>query len=150
MTTRPGTVPVVPDELLRHLDEREQDAHAEADRLRAEIAELSARLEDIQQVVSRLRLTRQTLLEIAGQQDEQDQPGTADAGEPLPPAYQAILAVFTRTDGDLRAKDLCRALKVGDQPRHVEGMRAKLKRLVGRDILTEPEPGLFAMNRNRN
>lgn len=148
MTTRPGTAPVVPDELLRHLDEREQDAHAEADRLRAEIAELSARLEDIQQVVSRLRLTRQTLLEIAGQQDEQDQSGTA--GEPLPPAYQEILAVFTRADGDLRAKDLCRALNVGDQPRHVEGMRAKLKRLVGRDILTEPEPGLFAMNRNRN
>lgn len=79
MTTRSGTAPVVPDELLRHLDEREQDAHAEADRLRAEIAELSARLGDIQQVVSRLRLTRQTLLEITGQQDEQDRPGTADA-----------------------------------------------------------------------
>ncbi|GAA3517847.1 hypothetical protein GCM10023075_80250 [Streptosporangium album] len=110
MTTRPGTAPVVPDELLRHLDEREQDVHAEADRLRAEIAELSARLEDIQQVVSRLRLTRQTLLEIAGQQGEQDQPGTVGAGEPLPPAYQEILAVFTRIDGDLRAKDLCRAL----------------------------------------
>ncbi|WP_329081494.1 MULTISPECIES: hypothetical protein [unclassified Streptosporangium] len=139
MTTRPNAAPVVPDELLRHLDEREQDAHAEVDRLRAEISELSARLEDIQQVVSRLRLTRQTLLEIAGQQDEQDQPGTAgaDAADPLPPAYQEILAVFTRTDGGLRAKDLCRALNVGDRPRHVEGMRAKLKRLVGRDILTE-------------
>ncbi|MEV6868698.1 hypothetical protein AB0M44_47970 [Streptosporangium subroseum] len=139
----------MPDELLRHLDEREQDVHAEADRLRAEISELSARLEDIQQVLSRLRLTRQTLLEIAGQQDEQNEPGAAGASEPLPPAYQEILAVFTRTDGGLRAKDLCRALNVGDQPRHVEGMRAKLKRLVGRDILTEPEPGLFAMNMSK-
>jgi hypothetical protein len=25
-------------------------------------------------------------------------------------------------------------------------MRAKLKRLVGRDVLTEPEPGLFTIN----
>ncbi|WP_449066537.1 hypothetical protein [Planomonospora algeriensis] len=141
---------MVPDELLRHLDEREQDAHAEADRLRAAIAELSARLEEAEQVVSRLRLTRQTLLEIAGRQDEQDRPGAGGSGEPLPPAYQEILAVLAHAEGGLRAKDLCRALDVGDQPRHVEGMRAKLKRLVGRDILTEPEPGLFTMNRNKS
>lgn len=55
--------------------------------------------------------------------------------------------VFARNDGGLRAKDLCRALNLGEQPRHIEGMRSKLKRLVGRDILIEPEPGLFAMNR---
>ncbi|MCG5215521.1 hypothetical protein [Streptosporangium sp. KLBMP 9127] len=139
--------PVVPDELLRHLGGREHDARAQVDRLRTEIAELSDRLEDAQQLVSRLQLTRQTLLEIAGRQHEQNQSGTE---EPLPPAYQEVLAVFTRTDGGLRAKDLCRALNIGDQPRHIESMRAKLKRLVGRDILTEPEPGLFAMNRNES
>ncbi|MEU7707653.1 hypothetical protein AB0B43_20590 [Streptomyces nodosus] len=31
----------------------------------------------------------------------------------------------------------------GLEPRHVENLRAKLKRLVSRGILTEPEPGLF-------
>lgn len=33
----------------------------------------------------------------------------------------------------------------GTEPRHTEGMRAKLKRLVNRGILTEPEPGLFTL-----
>jgi hypothetical protein len=141
---RPGTGPAVPGELLRHLADREDDARAQADRFRAQIAELTDLLETAEQVVSRLQLTRQTLLEITGRQ-QQDQPETAAPS--LPTSYQDILAVFTRTDGGLRAKDLCTALNIGDQPRHTENMRAKLKRLVGRDILTEPQPGLFTLNR---
>lgn len=101
--------PLVPAELLRHLDEREHDARAEVERLRDRIAELSVRMQDAQQVVERLQLARATLAEIAGP-DGPGQPGTAGAGEPLPPAYQEILAVFARADGGLRAKDLCRAL----------------------------------------
>lgn len=146
-------VPVVPGELLRHLQDREQHARADVDRLRDAIGELSARLEDAQQLVSRLQLTRQTLLEVAEQEHEQENdgpPDTTSGPEPLPPAYQEILAVLSSTDGGLHAKDLCRALNIGDQPRHIESMRAKLKRLVGRDILTEPEPGLFTMNRRES
>jgi multidrug resistance efflux pump len=135
---------VVPSELLRHLSDREDDAHAEADRLRAQITELTAQLEAAEQTLTRIQLTRQTLLEIAGQ-SENDQSDTTT--KPLPPAYQQILAIFTHADAGLRAKDLCHALNHGDQPRQIENMRAKLKRLVGRDILTEPEPGLFAINR---
>jgi hypothetical protein len=141
--------PLVPAELLRHLDEREHDARAEVERLRDRIAELSVRMQDAQQVVERLQLARATLAEIAGP-DGPGQPGTAGAGEPLPPAYQEILAVFARADGGLRAKDLCRALNLGEQPRHIEGMRSKLKRLVGRDVLIESEPGLFTMNRRES
>jgi hypothetical protein len=141
--------PLVPAELLRHLDEREHDARAEVERLRDRIAELSVRMQDAQQVVERLQLARATLAEIAGP-DGPCQPGTAGAGEPLPPAYQEILAVFARADGGLRAKDLCRALNLGEQPRHIEGMRSKLKRLVGRDVLIESEPGLFTMNRRES
>lgn len=142
--------PVVPRDLLRYLEEREQDTHAEADRLRAAIAELSAQMDAVQQLISRLQLTRQTLLEVAEQEPDDTLPGTTSGPEPLPPAYREILAVFAGTGGGLRAKDLCRALNVGDQPRHIESMRAKLKRLVGRDILTEPEPGLFTMNRRKS
>lgn len=139
--------PAVPSELLRHLTGREDEARAEADRLRAQIAELTAQLEAAEQVISRLQLTRQTLLEIADQHQE----GRSEATQPpLPPAYQEILAVLERTDGGLRAKALCTVLDIGDQPRHVESMRAKLKRLVGRNILTEPEPGLFTMNRRES
>ncbi|MFI1161918.1 hypothetical protein [Streptomyces sioyaensis] len=32
-------------------------------------------------------------------------------------------------------------------PKHTEGIRSKLKRLVSRGILTEIEPGLFARPR---
>ncbi|WP_406320397.1 hypothetical protein [Streptomyces sp. NBC_01637] len=30
-----------------------------------------------------------------------------------------------------------------DLPKHTEGIRPKLKRLVSRSVLAEPEPGLF-------
>lgn len=51
---------------------------------------------------------------------------------------------FTTTDhSGLLAKDICRALGIGTAAKDIEGLRAKLKRLVARGVLTEPEPGLF-------
>jgi hypothetical protein len=38
-----------------------------------------------------------------------------------------------------------RALGLGTAPKDTEGLRAKLKRLVARQILIEAEPGLFAL-----
>jgi hypothetical protein len=35
------------------------------------------------------------------------------------------------------------AVLLGTEPQHAEGTRTKLKCLVVRGILTEPEPGLF-------
>ncbi|TDC85929.1 hypothetical protein E1193_01080 [Micromonospora sp. KC606] len=45
----------------------------------------------------------------------------------------------------MRAKDICHALGTGTIARDTEGLRAKLKRLVGRQILAETEPGLFVL-----
>ena len=45
----------------------------------------------------------------------------------------------------MRAKDICLALDVEPLPKHVEGTRAKLKRLVSRNILTETRPGIFGL-----
>ncbi|GAB7046702.1 GNAT family N-acetyltransferase [Catenuloplanes indicus] len=59
--------------------------------------------------------------------------------------YQQILAVFTPGRSTLCAKDVCLALSIGTEPNHVEGIRAKLKRLVNRQILTEAQPGLFTL-----
>ena len=42
-------------------------------------------------------------------------------------------------------KEACRTLGIGTDVRHVEGLRSKLKKLVARGILTEPEAGLFAL-----
>jgi hypothetical protein len=38
-------------------------------------------------------------------------------------------------------------LDAGTEPKHREGMRQRLKRLAGRGILTETEPGLFTLTR---
>jgi hypothetical protein len=65
--------------------------------------------------------------------------------QPVTPAYQQILAAFTAAAGPLRAKELCQALEVGTEPRHIEGMRSKLKKLTARGPLTEPSPGMYAL-----
>jgi hypothetical protein len=62
---------------------------------------------------------------------------------PLPHSYREILALFEQNGDGPRAWDVCRTL--GTEPRHTEGMRAKLKRLVNRDIPAEPEPSLFTL-----
>lgn len=49
--------------------------------------------------------------------------------------------VFSRPLG---ARDLCLALDLPVLPKHVEGTRAKLKRLVSLGFLDEAEPGSFA------
>lgn len=127
-------------ELLAQIEARHAAAQEEADRLRRQIDELTEQLAAAEGRLERLNTTRQTVLEIA---EENDHPEP----EPLPSAYQQILALFEHSEHGLRAKDICEALGTGTENRHVEGVRAKLKRLVSRGILTEPEPGLFTMPR---
>jgi hypothetical protein len=124
-------------ELLEKIDARQSAAHDEADRLREQIAHLTDQLVAAERVLERLQVTRETLLEIASDDDQ--------APDLLPSAYRQILALFETAADGLHAKDVCLALGLGAEPRHTEGTRAKLKRLVNRGILTEPEPGLFTM-----
>jgi hypothetical protein len=44
---------------------------------------------------------------------------------------------------------ICLALGIGTEPKDTEGIRAKLKRLVNRQILTESQPGLFTLTEKR-
>ncbi|MEU4233758.1 hypothetical protein AB0F17_56575 [Nonomuraea sp. NPDC026600] len=129
-------------EFLERLAERQPAAQTEAEALREQIAELSALLSAAEQVLSRLRITRETILEMTG-----DLPESSSEAIPLPPAYQQILAVVEQAPDGLRAKDICRMLNRGLEPKHTENMRAKLKRLVSHGILIEPEPGLFTLPR---
>lgn len=62
-------------------------------------------------------------------------------------AYQQIMDVFEHERRPLRARDLCLALDLPVMPKHVEGTRAKLKRLVSLGLLDQVEPGLFAQPR---
>ncbi|HEV8652791.1 MAG TPA: hypothetical protein VG276_26230 [Actinomycetes bacterium] len=62
----------------------------------------------------------------------------------LPVAYQDVVEVLAGAGVPLRARQVCQAVGTGAEPRHREGMRIKLKRLVERGWLVEAEPGLFA------
>lgn len=103
-------------EFLERLADRESAAQAEADRLREQIIELSARLSAAEQVLSWLRITRETILEMTG-----DLPEHNLVPPPLSPAYQQILAVVEQAPDGLRAKDICRMLNLGVEPKNTEG-----------------------------
>jgi hypothetical protein len=87
-----------------------------------------------------LETPRETALELA---TEDGAPPPEPLPLPLPHSYREILALFEQNGDGPRAWDVCRTL--GTEPRHTEGMRAKLKRLVNRDIPAEPEPSLFTL-----
>jgi len=121
--------------------EHETAANAAAEQLREQIAKLSAELALAEVELADLAVTRATLTKLTG---------TAETSAPADvtiasAAYQQILAVFGTTTGGMRAKDVCLALGVGVVAKDTEGLRAKLKRLVAREILIEAEPGLFAL-----
>jgi hypothetical protein len=123
------------------ITEREAVASAAAEQLRERIAALSEQLAAAETELADLAVTRTTLIRLTGEPDT-----TADATV-ASPAYQQILAVFTGAAAPMRAKDVCHALGAGTTAKDTEGIRAKLKRLVNRQILTESEPGLFTLAR---
>ncbi|MEU4245769.1 hypothetical protein [Actinoplanes sp. NPDC026619] len=122
---------------------REAAASAARDELLQQQAKLAAEVAAIDAELADLATTRQTLTKIL--EDEVTASEPAVISEP----YQQILAVFTPDRGGLRAKDVCRVLGIGTEPKDTEGVRAKLKRLVNRQILTESQPGLFTLNPER-
>ncbi|GAA0948363.1 hypothetical protein GCM10009550_24620 [Actinocorallia libanotica] len=87
-----------------------------------------------------LGVTRQTLLDLLP-------PAPPEPDRPrLPPAYQDLLAVLAQHPDGLHAREACLALGLPHTHKNtVEGIRAKLKRLVSRDLATEPKPGLFTI-----
>ena len=126
--------------LLDALDIQEDAARALADDLRTQIDELQARLREAE-----------THLEHLAHHPQDRHRPRRPAPRPEPPApdlpehpdYPRILAVFNEATGPLRARDICEALDHELLPKNIEGTRAKLKRLVKLDILTEADAGSF-------
>jgi hypothetical protein len=108
----------------------------------AQIDELTARLRELNEAISDLRVTRKTFISLAGQ--DEDQPAAEPAGPssalPGHPACQQILDAFADLRRPLRARDLCVALDLPVVSKNTENIRSKLKRLVSRGILVETEP----------
>jgi hypothetical protein len=132
--------------LLDKIEAREQALARQAEQARAQIDDLAARLRELDEAIDHLRITRKTLLSLAGE------PAAAEPAEPPPVlpghlAYQQILAVFADAAGPMRARDLCQALDLPIVPKNTENIRSKLKRLACRGILVETEPGLFTQPR---
>ena len=158
--------------LLEALEARAQAARARVEALRAEMDRLAERLAAEQELLGRLEITRQTVIEVlagdalpgedaVGIHPDPDPNAVAGAAEPrvgmqvpvfgqdgdgrrLPVAYRDVVEVLADAGVPLRARQVCQAVGVGAEPRHREGMRIKLKRLVERGWLVEAEPGLFA------
>ncbi|MBV9026209.1 MAG: hypothetical protein JO362_21015, partial [Streptomycetaceae bacterium] len=123
--------------VLEYIEARERELGEQAGQIRSRIEELTARLGELDAETENLRITRKTLLDIPAPVPVDD-PARPDV--PEHPAYQQILTVFADTGKPMRARDLCQALDLPIVPKNTEGIRCKLKRLVARGILTEPEP----------
>ncbi|MFJ2033369.1 hypothetical protein [Streptosporangium sp. NPDC087985] len=61
----------------------------------------------------------------------------------LPADYQALLSAVRAGDGPLPCKTICEQLGLSTEPGQVEGVRAKLKRLVERGWLRKSPSGAF-------
>lgn len=88
--------------LLDKIEAREQALARQAEQARAQMEDLAARLRELDEAIDHLRITRRTLLSLAGE------PAVAEPAEPPPvlpghPAYQQILAVFADAGRPMRA-----------------------------------------------
>lgn len=121
--------------------EHETAASKTAKALREQIAELTDRLASVETELTELAITRRTLLRLTSQTASTTTPDTLASSGP----YPQILTVFATATGGIRAKDVCLAIGSEATPRDVDKMRVRLKRLATHQILTELEPGLFAL-----
>ncbi|GIE34862.1 hypothetical protein Ait01nite_079070 [Actinoplanes italicus] len=129
--------------ILDLIAERETTTAQTADRLREQITTLTTQLARLDSELADLATTRTTLRGLAADQFTDEDPTIASA------PYQQILAVLVANPAGMRARDICLAVGVDPAPKHVEGARARLKRMVSRKILTENEPGIFALTPKR-
>jgi cell division septum initiation protein DivIVA len=155
------------DRLLDRIAERRAGLSEQAQRLRKELAEVEAELE---RVASAEQVVAQLLAEHDDEVGDQDGAGRGQGGEARPAAPpRPALTVPHRADGadlaDLPAdyqrlaqivaeegpagqgvacKRVTAKLGLTAEPRHTEGVRVKLKRLVTRGWLVESAPGRFA------
>jgi hypothetical protein len=150
--------------LIDELHRREAAARAEAEELRGQIAQLAERLAGVEERLSRLVITRETVEEVLDGSGAEAAPVAvmpdgaaasrsghlAAVGVPavppwradlavsaLPEAYRDLLEVLEDADRPLRAGQIAAAAGLSADKAKVEGVRAKLKRLAGRGWLAE-------------
>jgi hypothetical protein len=154
--------------LWEALQAREDAVRACADEVRARIEALNTELTAAEEQLVRLRITRETVDEVLAGTPGRAAPAqfvdleagaavlaplagmliaAAQAGDMTvtSPAYRRILVAVAEAGGPVRSKEVCAAVGLSDAANHTEAMRGKLKKLVGRGLLVESEPGRFAL-----
>jgi hypothetical protein len=149
------------DPLLDRIAERRALLAGQAQRLAEQLAEVEAELERIataEQVVTQLLAEADAGPADAGGGQEQGRrspaltvPHRSEAvgAAELPAEYQRLMQVVAE-EGAAGPGAACKrvTVKLGltAEPRHIEGVRVKLKRLVARGWLTESAPGRFTVS----
>ena len=158
--------------LIDELQRREAAAREEAEELRGQIAQLAERLAGAEERLSRLVIARETVDEVLSETGPEASPAAMPEetvpsrfghlspvgvlavppwrpgleASALPEAYRDLLEVVEDAGRPLRAGQIATAAGLSTDKAKVEGLRAKLKRLVERGWLAEEAgPGLFAL-----
>lgn len=111
---------------MARLQEREREITAQGETNGEQIAQLTARLDELGRAAGEVRITRKRLLEL---------PDPQSAAPPAPklpdhPAYQQIMAVFAAGDAPLPARQVYEAMDLEIAPNNINNTRLKLKRLA--------------------
>ncbi|MEV6028867.1 hypothetical protein [Streptomyces sp. NPDC052036] len=128
--------------ILEKIAGRETAVSVEAERLRAEIAQLCDRLREIEHELAELATVRKVVLALDGDESAPTHPAPPDN-----PVYQHILSALADAETRRRAREWCQAPDLGGEAKHIEGIWAKLRRLVGLGPVTETASGLFTLRR---
>src|SRR6266566_3948132 len=122
--------------LIDELQRREATAREEAEELRGQIGQLAERLAGVEERLSRLVITRETVEEVLNGSGA-EATVVPDGAAPSRPGHLSAVGV--------RAGQIAAAAGLSTDKAKVEGLRSKLKRLVERGWLAEAGPGLFTL-----
>lgn len=109
--------------VLARLEDQERELAVQAEATREQIAQLTARLDELGRAAEEVRITRKTLLALPDPQP----PAPPAPKLPDHPAYQQIMAVFAAADMPLRARQVCEAMDLEIAPNNINNTRLKLK-----------------------
>lgn len=142
------------------LDTHEVAVRSRVEALRAQVARVTAELGEAELALEHVAIMRATLAAVitaggtatAPDQEAEAAPGPslvpvwrADLnGAHLPVGYRDLWRAVCGAPGPVRAQQLAADLGLQVTAAKVEGLRSKLKRLVARGWITEPDPGAFA------
>ncbi|MFG2421726.1 hypothetical protein ACGFWD_22100 [Streptomyces sp. NPDC048448] len=125
--------------LLDALNLQGNAARAQADDLRTRIGQLQDRVREAEPHLEHLAITRKTVTALT------DRIPTQAASPDLPehPDYPRIFAVLNKATAPSEPVTPAKPSTHELVPKNIEGTRAKLKRLVKFDVLTEVDAGSF-------